>query len=112
MHQFTRRQAIAAMLAAASLPTLAPAANNTAMTVIRVSDMHCANCAGKIARKLYTVPGVVQVKTNLKAHSAYVTPQQGRLPSPRAMWEAVESAGFEPVQLEGPHGAFTAKPQQ
>lgn len=108
----SRRQALGAMLFGALSATTAQAANNSAMTVIQVSDMHCANCAGKIARKLYTVPGVVQVKTNLKAHSAYVTPQRGRQPSPKALWEAVEIAGFVPVRLEGPHGLFTSKPQQ
>ena len=80
------------------------------VTTIQVSNMHCANCAKKIASKLYAVPGVVAVKTNVATDTAWVTPQQQRRPSPKAMWEAVEKAGFKPIKLEGPGGTFTAKP--
>jgi copper chaperone CopZ len=80
-------------------------------TVIEVDNMHCANCARKIARKLYSVPGVVGVRTNVAANTATITPQQQRQPSPKALWEAVESAGFKPIKLHGPHGEFTTKPQ-
>jgi len=85
-------------------------AAQTATTTIRVKDMHCEACAAKIRRGLFAVPGVVNVKTNVKAHMAVVSPQQNRQPSPRAMWEAVEKAGFEVTQLAGPAGIFTEKP--
>jgi copper chaperone CopZ len=80
-------------------------------TLIEVDDMHCANCARKIASKLYGVPGVVAVRCNVAANTAAITPQQQRQPSPKAMWEAVEKAGFKPVKLQGPHGIFTTKPR-
>jgi Cu+-exporting ATPase len=81
------------------------------VTTIVVKDMHCSNCASKIARKLYTVPGVVKVTTNVKANTAVVTPQATKAPSPRAMWDAVEQAGFAPVRMQGPSGTFTSKPK-
>jgi len=87
----------------AQKPATAPA------TVIKVSDMHCAACAQKISRKLYAVPGVVQVKTNLKQHAAVITPEKNRQPNPLAVWEAVEAAGFAPTELTGPAGKFTKK---
>ncbi len=80
------------------------------LTWIFVEDMHCANCAKKIARKLYTVSGVVNVQTSLSKNFAVVTPQAGKTLSPRALWNAVESAKFEPVKLQGPDGVYTAKP--
>lgn len=90
-------------LALGQKPAAAPA------TVIKVSDMHCAACAQKISRKLYAVPGVVQVKTNLKQHAAVITPEKNRQPNPLAVWEAVEAAGFAPTELTGPAGKFTKK---
>ena len=81
-------------------------------TTIQVNDMHCANCAKKIASRLYSVPGVLEVRANVEADKAYVKPQKQRVPSPRALWEAVEKAGFKIVTLSGPQGHFKAKPQQ
>ncbi len=101
--------AIASALAAVGGP-MAEAANTPAIT-IRVKDMHCENCAAKIRRGLYSVAGVVNVKTHVKSHTAFVVPQQNRQPSPRAMWEAVEKAGFEVVQIAGPGWTITEKPQ-
>ena len=72
--------------------------------------MHCVNCAKKIASRLYAVPGVVGVRAEVKSGIAYVTPQQAKQPSPRALWEAVESADFTPKKLVGPYGTFEAKP--
>jgi Cu+-exporting ATPase len=89
--------------------SLAADATSTVITV-QVSDMHCATCANKIARKIYAVPGVVRVQADLKRHSASITPQKDATPSPRAIWEAVEKAGFKPVKLDAPSGSFTAKP--
>jgi copper chaperone CopZ len=104
---------LAAALAAVTTVGAPPAqAANVVATTIRVKDMHCEGCAAKIRRGLFAVAGVVNVKTNVKTHSAVVMPQRSRQPSPRAMWEAVEKAGFEVVRLEGPSGTFTDKPQQ
>ena len=100
-------------LAAGVIPAGVQAAQQTTkVTTIRVSDMHCANCARKIAGKLVTVSGVLQVRTHLASHTATISPQQTKQPSPKAMWEAVEKAGFKPVKLEGPSGVFTEKPAE
>lgn len=80
------------------------------LTTIEVDDMHCAACAKKIARRLFTVPGVVRVRTYLKENKALITPQEEKEPDARAMWEAVEAAGFKVVKLEGPAGKFDTKP--
>lgn len=79
-------------------------------TWVFVTDMHCGACAKKIARKLYAVPGVVKVQTSVKKSVAVVTPQKTRQVAPRAVWEAVEKAGFKPVKLVGPAGTYRAKP--
>lgn len=100
--------ALAALLASVAVNWLLAASSE--VTMIQVDDMHCADCAKKISSKLYGVPGVIAVKTNVKVHTAWITPQQQRKPSPKAMWEAVEKAGFKPVKLQGPAGTFTAKP--
>lgn len=79
---------------------------------IYVDDMHCKNCAKKIARKLYAVPGVVAVHADVQKDLAVVTPQRNKDPSPRALWEAVETAKFKPVKLIGPTGTFNLKPSR
>jgi copper chaperone CopZ len=81
-------------------------------THIHVKDMHCTDCAKKIARKLYAVKGVKGVRAVVKTNTATVTPEKGKQPSPLAMWTAVEEAGFTPVKLVGPAGEFEEKPKE
>ena len=81
-------------------------------TAIVVKDMHCTNCAKKIARKLYSVKGVKGVRAVVKTNTATVTPEKGKQPSPKALWEAVEAAGFKPVKLAGPLGTYKQKPKK
>ena len=81
------------------------------MVAVYVDDMHCKACAKKIARKLYTVPGVGAVRANVKKNFALITPQNGKDPSPRAIWEAVEATKFKPVKLVTPRGTFKTKPK-
>jgi copper chaperone CopZ len=73
--------------------------------------MHCDHCAKKIARKLYAVPGVVQVRADVPKNIAYVIPQQGKTVSPKQVWEAVESAGFPVARVVTPTETFTTKPR-
>jgi copper chaperone CopZ len=96
-----------ACLTATALAAEPPKAN---YTTIKVEDMHCMACAKKIAAKLYAVPGVVKVHAAPEKDLAYVVPQKRKAPSPRAMWEAVEAAGFKLVSMSGPGGKFTSKP--
>ena len=79
-------------------------------TTIHVHNMHCSECAKQIARKLYALPGVVEVRADVGNNIAYVVPQKDKTLSAKSMWEAVESAGFAVAKLEGPQGTFVAKP--
>lgn len=110
----TQQRLSIALVAAVALFGMLSGANaqqqpKVPVTAIQVSDMHCGNCAKKIARKLYAVQGVVEVKTDLKKHTAIVIPEKNRQLDPLALWKAVEAAGFEPVKLNGPLGEFTSK---
>lgn len=98
------------VIALAGLVSVADAASPTRHTAIYVDDMHCGECAKKIASRLYGVAGVVEVRANLQKNVAFVIPQKEKNVSPKAVWEAVEKAGFTPVRLEGPQGSFTKKP--
>ena len=98
------------LCAVLSFSAFAVEAAETPYTWVFVDDMHCSNCAKKIARKLYTVSGVVKVHANVAKNYAVVTPQAGTQLSPLALWEAVEKANFKPVKLQGPSGVFTSKP--
>jgi len=89
----------------------ADAAPPVTYTTIHVHNMHCDECAKKIARKLYAIPGVVEVRADVDNNIAYVVPQKDKKLSARAMWEAVEAAGFAVARLEGPQGAFNTKPR-
>jgi copper chaperone CopZ len=80
-------------------------------TAVYVDDMHCPACAKKIVTKLQTVEGVASVNADVGAGQAIVTPNGKAKLSPRALWEAVETAGYTPTKLVGPSGAFTEKPK-
>ncbi len=86
-------------------------AQNPTRTIITVPDMHCMGCAKKMATRLYQVPGVAKVEANVPATTLTLTPQAQRAPSPRALWEAIEGAGYRPSKLEGPGGTYTSKPK-
>ncbi|MCH8839611.1 MAG: heavy-metal-associated domain-containing protein [Planctomycetes bacterium] len=80
-------------------------------TVIYVGDLHCKTCAKKIARKLYAVKGVVKVRADVKANVAVVTPQAKKTLNVKALWAAARKAGFPPLKLVGPTGAFEPDPK-
>lgn len=80
-------------------------------TTITLKELDCPSCAKKLATRLSQLPGVAEVKTNLDAKTATIVPRPNEQPSPRALWDTVEKAGFEPVKLEGPAGNFKEKPK-
>lgn len=80
-------------------------------TVISVEKMHCASCANRIANKLYEVNGVEKIQVDVEKKTLWIHPKAGVQPSPRGLWEAVEKANDRPINLHGPYGVFTAKPQ-
>ncbi|MCA9248317.1 MAG: heavy-metal-associated domain-containing protein [Planctomycetales bacterium] len=111
MHPYRLALCAALALAFSGIDRIAAAASpETTYTAIRVNNMHCATCAKKIATRLYRVAGVKEVRASVKKNTAYVLPTQSTTPSPRAMWEAVEAAGFKPLELNGPQGQFKSKP--
>ena len=91
-------------------PVMSLQAAEPVMTTIYVKDLHCPTCAKRVSGRLYTVAGVVEVTTDVKAKTAVVKPQANKTPSPRAMWDAVIKSGFQPVKLVGPTGTFTSRP--
>lgn len=108
-----RKMKLSVTLAALAMVVLAGGlrAADPVSTTITVEDMHCMGCAKKIAARLYKVPGVAAVKADMPASRLVVQSKPQQNPSPKAMWEAVEQAGYKPTKLEGAAGTFTAKPQ-
>ena len=98
------------VLGGAAIGSAADAADATT-TDIEVEGMHCPACAKKIVARLMTVPGVADVQTEVTEGVLLVTPKPQKAPSARAMWEAVEKAGYKPIKLAGPGGVFTTKPK-
>ena len=112
MYKITRRLALAGT-AALGLSSIAVAEDaKKKFTAIYVTDMHCEGCAKKLASKLYTVSGVVQVKANVAKDVAFVIHQKTKDPQPLALWEATEAAGFEIVKLQTPSVQLTEKPKR
>ena len=106
----TRRSALAAGFATLAFGSATFAAGPVTYTTIHVHNMHCENCAKRIASKLYGVPGVIEVRADVPKNVAYVVPKKDKALSPKSLWEAVEASGFKVAKLEGPQGQFTAKP--
>ena len=111
----TRKTFISTVMASCLAITVcaeAPAASPAVTyTTIYVQDMHCGECAKTIARKLYAIPGVVEVRADVAKNIAYVVPQKDKTVASKAVWDAVESAGFRVVKLESPQGSYTTKPR-
>src|SRR5262245_62144103 len=90
----------------------APTSPQVKPTIIAVDGMDCPSCAKKVVTRLNKVPGVAKVVADTDASKLSVSAQDKASPSPRAMWEAVELAGFKPLRIDGPGGSFTAKPEK
>ena len=65
---------------------------------IGISGMTCASCVGRVEKALSRLPGVTGVSVNLATERARVAFAGD--PDPRAVAEAIESAGFEPQKQE------------
>lgn len=78
---------------------------------IEVEGMHCPACAKKISTKLKQVVGIADVTANVESQQIAVKPKSQSSPSPRAMWEAVEKAGYKPARIVTSKGTFTSKPK-
>lgn len=111
MRKLTFGLTVVAALAVLALLDQSVRAATPAATTISVPDMHCMGCAKKMAARLYRVPGVSAVQASVPATTLTILPQAQQVLSARALWEAVEQAGYKPSKLKGPTGTFTAKPQ-
>lgn len=98
---------LAWMMACVSVAGAAETPNNT---VVSIKGMHCAGCANKVTKKLQAVPNVKSASVDADKGTAVVITAAGKDLSPKAVWEAVEGAGYHPTELKGPTGTFTAKP--
>lgn len=66
---------------------------------IYVSDLHCATCAKKVARKLYGVKGVRKVQTSVKHNLLVVQLPPKQAVPVAALWSAVAASETPPVEL-------------
>ncbi|MDB5342035.1 MAG: Heavy-metal-associated domain protein [Schlesneria sp.] len=98
---------LAWMMACVSVAGAAETPNNT---IVSIKGMHCAGCANKVTKKLQAVPNVNSASVDADKGTAVVNAAAGKDFSPKAVWEAIESAGYKPTELKGPTGTFTAKP--
>ena len=80
-------------------------------TALFVADLHCKTCAKKIAGKLFTVKGVMTVRTNVKDDVVIITPQKKKKLDVQAIWKAAQKAGFPPQKLIGPQGTYVVDPK-
>lgn len=109
---FNRRSIVLSILSAiAILGVNRLQAAEPQLATITVQGMHCAGCASKVTRKLQAVPGVDKAQVDAAKGTAVVTLKSDAAPSPRALWEAVEKAGYKPTRLVGPTGTFSVKPK-
>ena len=110
MQRETRLRALLAILAVRAMAGVSSAAEPQP-TTITVKGMHCAGCAKKLVKQLKEIKGVKDVKAEVENEKLIVHSTLKRGPSGRAMWEAVEKAGYEPVKIAGPGGTFEEKPK-
>ena len=98
-----------ALLLSLAMMAASQAAEST-VTTITVGEM-CGGCVKVITAKLQPMPDVAKVQCDVKTKRVYVLPAQGRVLSPRVLWEAMDEIGKTPTKLAGPSGTFTSKPQ-
>lgn len=98
---------LAWMMACVSVAGAVETPNNT---LVSINGMHCASCANKVTKKLQALPNVKSASVDADKGTAVVITTDGKDLSPKAVWEAVEGAGYKPTELKGPAGTFTAKP--
>lgn len=79
-------------------------------TIVSIKGMRCSGCAKKVTSKLNSVSNVKLATVDVEKGTALVLTTDGKQLSPKAVWEAVETAGYKPTEFKGPAGRFTSKP--
>ena len=97
-------------LSTAAAQPAQPAKSETATSRVAVEGMTCGGCAKTVVKAVTAVEGVESATADVKAKTLTVVAKTGAAPSPRAVWEAVEKAGYKPTRIEGAAGTFAAKP--
>lgn len=87
-----------------------PAKADAATSKIAVDGMTCAGCAKAVGKAVAAVEGVESAVADVKTKTLTVVAKKGAAPSPKAMWEAVEKAGYTPTRIQGAAGTFDRKP--
>ena len=82
----------------------------TTLTSLYVSNMHCEGCAKRLRTKLYKLPNVLKVTTNVKSGTAIITPSSGKEVSSKSVWTTAENEKFKIVKLADKNGVHTKKP--
>ena len=82
----------------------------TVMTSLYVSNMHCEGCAKRLRTRLYKLPNVLKVTTNVKQGIAVITPSTGKDVSVRSVWDVAENEKFKVIKIADKTGTHTKKP--
>ena len=77
------------------LASSAIAVESGAVAEVEIKNMVCPICARSVGERLHILPGVQDVKINLKADTAHVVMLPGRKPDAGQIRKAVTDAGFE-----------------
>ena len=56
--------------------------------------------------------GVASAKADLDKKTVAVVVKKDAKPSPKALWEAIEKAGFKAKKIETPDSTFEEKPKE
>ncbi|MEM6329833.1 MAG: heavy-metal-associated domain-containing protein [Planctomycetota bacterium] len=76
-----------------------PARLKPGVVRLHVANLHCKSCARKLARKLYTTPGVLRVRTYVGKNMAVVEVRPKRRVELARLWRAAELAEQQPIAL-------------
>jgi len=80
-------------------PTAAAAAQNSAVTELRVGGMTCNNCARKVTEAAQKIPGVHSVTVSVAAERASIRWNSGAEKNVAAILAAIAKAGFEAKEI-------------
>ena len=80
-------------------PTQKPRVLPQGVVEIEVAELHCKTCAKRLARKLYSTPGVMRVRTYVKKNLAIIELQPRKQVKLTKLWLAAEAADQQPLEL-------------
>lgn len=82
----------------------------TKLTSLYVKNMHCEGCAKRLRTRLYKLPNVLKVTTDVKQGIAIITPSTGKDVSTKTVWDAAENEKFNVIKIADRSGTHTKKP--